>query len=136
MKFKALRLLSLYGLFTLFIGVLGVMSEDGKAPLHYLLLAAVGAGAIVSSFAMKDDTIGAFAAAPVVTGLGALAGLFYGVRYWLALGTGASGVFVPAVVFSLVGMFSVLLTPTMRKAWKFQRRLYNLLDGSRGGSSE
>ncbi len=131
MKSRSSRLLSLYGLFALLMGALGVLSEEQGASVQYLALAGTGAAAIVCSFSMNRDSIAAFSAAPAITGFGVAMGLWYGVRGWLAVGSGEAGVFLPAVLFSLVCLFSAVLTPTLLKTWKLQRRFYNLFDNSK-----
>ncbi len=130
MKSRSSRLLSLYGLFTLLVGVLGILSEEQSVPAQYLVLAGIGVGAIVCSFSMNKDTMAAFSAAPAITGFGGVAGLWFGIRGWLAVGVGEAGVFLPAVLFSLVCLFSAVLTPALVKTWKLQRRFYNLFDNS------
>ena len=128
MKSRSSRLLSLFGLFTLLVGALGILSEESNARTPYLVLAAIGAGAIICSSLMRKDSIAAFAAAPAVTASGLLAGLWYGVRGWTGVGQGEAGVFLSAVLFSLVCAFSAVLTPTLLKTWKLQRRFYNLFE--------
>lgn len=131
MKSRSSRLLSLYGLFSLLVGALGILSEEKGASTPYLVLVAIGAGAIVCSFMMKKDSIGAFATAPAITGFGIAAGLWYGARGWMGVGAGEAGIFLPAVLFSLVCLFSVVLTPALLKTWKLQRRFYNLFESGK-----
>lgn len=131
MTSRASRLLALYGLFALLTGALGFLSEEGGDRIPYVVAAAVGAAAVVCSSMMKKDALGAFAAAPVIAGVGLLAGLWYGVLGWAGVAAERGGVFVSATVFTLIGIFSAVLIPTMIRTWKVQRRFFHLFENDR-----
>lgn len=129
MKSRVARLLSLYGLFLLICGALGLLSDTADELLPSGLTAAVGAAALVCSSMLKKEEAGAFAAAPAIVAAGLLVSVWFALQGWLGVAAEKSGVFFATVLFTLTALFSAILLPTFVKAWKLRRRFHKLFDG-------
>lgn len=128
MTSRVSRLLSLYGLFLLMCGALGLLSDTASEQLPSGLMAAVGAASVICSSMLKKEEASAFAAAPLIVAAGLLVSVWFALHGWIGVAADKSGIFFATVLFTMTALFSTMLLPTLVRTWKLRQRLYKLFD--------